>query len=127
MPVPTQQTRSPCRRSGHRRQIRLNVEACKFRMCQFFWWGSPCTRQSTGGGPYLFFRSLEPLPGEPILRPLAGLYKTRNSHLAGNSMKRVLRMAGITPAALVGWLVVSGVAPDAAPAVARVLMLALLA
>ena len=96
-------------------------------MCQFFWWGSPCTGQSTGGGPYLFFRSPEPLPGEPILRPLAGLYKTRNSHLAGNSMKRVLRMAGITLAALVGWLVVSGVAPDAAPAVARVLMLALLA
>ena len=54
-------------------------------MCQFFWWGSPCTGQSTGGGPYLFFRSLEPLPGEPILRPLAGLYKTRISHLAGNS------------------------------------------
>ena len=87
MPVPAQQTRSPCRRSGHRRQIRLNVEACKFRMCQFFWWGSPCTGQSTGGGPYLFFRSPEPLPGEPILRPLAGLYKTRNSHLAGNTIR----------------------------------------
>ena len=43
-----------CRRSGHCRQTRLNVEACKFRMCQFFWWGSPCTGQSTGGGPYLF-------------------------------------------------------------------------
>ena len=41
--------------------------------------------KSTGGGPYLFFRSPEPLPGEPILRPLAGLYKTRNSHLAGNT------------------------------------------
>ena len=26
-----------CRRSGHCRQTRLNVEACKFRMCQFFW------------------------------------------------------------------------------------------
>ena len=26
MPVPAQQTRSPCRRSGHCRQIRLNVE-----------------------------------------------------------------------------------------------------
>ena len=88
MPVPAQQTRSPCRRSGHRRQIRLNVEACKFRMCQFFWWGSPCTGQSTGGGPYLFFRSPEPLPGEPILRPLAGLYKTRISHLAGNTIWR---------------------------------------
>ena len=37
-------------------------------------------------GPYLFFRSPEPLPGEPILRPLAGLYKTRNSHLAGNRL-----------------------------------------
>ena len=88
MPVPAQQTRSPCRRSGHCRQIRLNVEACKFRMCQFFWWGSPCTGQSTGGGPYLFFRSPEPLPGEPILRPLAGLYKTRISHLAGNTRRR---------------------------------------
>ena len=77
-----------CRRSGHCRQTRLKVEACKFRMCQFFWWGSPCTGQSTGGGPYLFFRSPEPLPGEPILRPLAGLYKTRNSHLAGNSSAR---------------------------------------
>ena len=41
--------------------------------------------KSTGGGPYLFFRSPEPLPGEPILRPLAGLYETRNSHLAGNT------------------------------------------
>lgn len=53
-------------------------------MCQFSWWGSPCTGQSTGGGPYLFFRSPEPLPGEPILSLLAGLYRTRNSHLAGN-------------------------------------------
>ena len=51
---------------------------------------------SSGGGhrvpgkvlavaPISFFRSPEPLPGEPILRPLAGLYKTRISHLAGNS------------------------------------------
>ena len=69
-----------------RRQIRLNVEACEFRMCQFSGGGHLVPGQSTGGGPYLFLRSPEPLPGEPILRPLAGLYKTRNSRLAGNTM-----------------------------------------
>ena len=41
--------------------------------------------KSTGGGPYLFLQSPESLPGEPILRPMAGLYQTRNSHLASNS------------------------------------------
>ena len=39
----------------------------------------------------VFFRSPEPLPGEPILRPLAGVYKTRISHLAGNNVVSVLR------------------------------------
>ena len=39
--------------------------------------------KSTGGGPYLFFRSPEPLPGEPILRPLAGLYQNQELSLGG--------------------------------------------
>ena len=40
--------------------------------------------------PYRFLQSPESLPGEPILCSLAGLYQTRNSHLAGNTVDPAL-------------------------------------
>ena len=71
MAAAAQQARPACGVSGHRRhrrQICLTVEAGKFRMCQFFWWGGHrCTGESTGGGPYLFSVVFgTPLPGESL-------------------------------------------------------------
>ena len=45
--------------------------------------------------PISFLQSPESLPGEPILPPLAGLLKIRNSHLAGNSIHAELREQGV--------------------------------
>ena len=86
VPAPAQQARPPSCGFGHRRQVCLKVQPCKFRMSQFFWWGSPRTwAEVPGGGPYLSLQSPESLPGETYPTPLAGLYQSRHSHLACNS------------------------------------------
>ena len=55
-------------------------------MCQFFWWGSPLYREKYRRWPLSLFGGLrKPFRANLILPPLAGLYTTRNSHLAGNT------------------------------------------
>ena len=74
---------------SHRPQVGLNVEAVECRMVQFLGWGPHrCTRQTVPAarGP-LSLVLRERFPGEPILRLLAGLCRTRKSHLAGNSTR----------------------------------------
>ena len=87
MTAAAKQARPSRRVPAHRRQICLTVEACKFRMCQFFWWGSPLYREKYRRWPLSLFGGLrKPFRANLILPPLAGLYTTRNSHLAGNTI-----------------------------------------
>ena len=86
MPLPAQQARPLTRSFGHRRQIRLNVEACKFRMCQFSGGGHRVPGKVLAVAPISFSSLRNRSRANLSYPPLAGLLKIRNSHLAGNTI-----------------------------------------
>ena len=83
MDTPAQQAWVQRGGAGHRRQICLYVETCKVRMCQFPWWGSPCTGQKYRRWPLSLFLVSGTASGRTYPIPAGGIVQNQELSLGG--------------------------------------------
>ena len=83
MDTPAQQASVQRGGAGHRRQICLYVETCKVRMCQFPWWGSPCTGQKYRRWPLSLFLVSGTASGRTYPIPAGGIVQNQELSLGG--------------------------------------------